>query len=135
MNYRFQIALVFAAIAWGSLACQRHAATERGESRAAAETPAAQASDAPELLEGLGDQHHPITTSNPVAQRYFDQGLILTFGFNHEAAVDSFEAAARLDPSCAMCFWGVALALGPNINAPMGPEAGRRAYGAIEEAV
>ena len=76
--------------------------------------------EAPRLLD-LGSQRHPISTRNPEAQRYFDQGLILTFGFNHEAAVRSFEHAARLDPDCAMCFWGIALALGPNINAPMGP--------------
>ncbi len=83
---------------------------------------------APRLLEELGGQTHPIGTSSPRAQRFFDQGLILTFGFNHDAAIRSFEEAARLDPSCAMCRWGIALALGPNINAPMGPEAASRAY-------
>ncbi len=88
----------------------------------------------PRLLESLGDLTHPVSTWNPEAQRYFDQGLILTFGFNHEAAVRSFAEAARLDPACAMCFWGIALALGPNINAPMGPEAGRRAYAALQQA-
>jgi tetratricopeptide (TPR) repeat protein len=89
---------------------------------------------APRLLDGLGGSHHPITTSQPLAQRYFDQALVLTFGFNHEAAVASFAHAARLDPACASCFWGIALALGPNINAPMGPEAGRRAHAAVQEA-
>jgi tetratricopeptide (TPR) repeat protein len=89
----------------------------------------------PKLLERLGSQQHAITTRVPLAQRYFDQGLILSFGFNHEAAVDSFEAAAALDPDCAMCFWGIALALGPNINAPMGPDAGRRAYAAAQSAL
>ena len=57
---------------------------------------------APRLLD-LGSQRHSISTSAPEAQRYFDQGLILTFGFNHEAAVRSFEHAAKLDPDCAMC--------------------------------
>ena len=132
---RFHPAVLCAAIACAGLACERGADTETSEPSAAASAPVEQAADAPKLLENLGDQHHPITTDNPLAQRYFDQGLILTFGFNHEAAVDSFEAATRIDPSCAMCFWGVALALGPNINAPMGPEAGRRAYAAIEAAV
>ena len=90
---------------------------------------------APRLLAGLGDQRHPITTASPLAQRYFDQGLILAFGFNHEAAIDSFEAALALDPACAMCAWGIALALGPNINAPIGPEAARRAYAAAQQAL
>ncbi|MDJ0847543.1 MAG: hypothetical protein QNK04_04075 [Myxococcota bacterium] len=90
--------------------------------------------DAPRLLEQLGDTHFPITTSSPRAQRYFDQGLTLTYGFNHDAAVRSFAAAARLDPGCAACQWGIALALGPNINAPMGPEAGREAYAAVQRA-
>ena len=65
---------------------------------------------------------HPISTQSPSAQRYFDQGLVLTYGFNHFGAIDAFREAARLDPECAMCFWGVAYAYGPNINAPMGPE-------------
>ena len=78
---------------------------------------------APALLEGLPAMTHPITTNDPLAQRYFDQGLMLMYGFNHEAAIRSFEEALRLDPDCAMCRWGVAFALGPNINRPMGPEA------------
>jgi len=90
--------------------------------------------DAPKLQDDLGDHHHAITTKSEQAQRYFDQGLVLTFGFNHEGAVDAFSEAARLDPSCAMCFWGVAIALGPNINAPMGPEAGLAAYEAVQKA-
>jgi tetratricopeptide (TPR) repeat protein len=89
----------------------------------------------PKLLEGLGDQTHPINTDVPLAQRYFDQGLILTFGFNHYAAIAAFEEAARLDPTCAMCHWGIALALGPNINAPMGPEAATRAYAEVQKAL
>jgi tetratricopeptide (TPR) repeat protein len=90
---------------------------------------------APRLLDGLGSQKHPITTTSPLAQRYFDQGLILSFGFNHEAAVASFEYALSLDPRCAMCAWGIAQALGPNINAPMGPDAGRRAHAAAQQAL
>ena len=58
----------------------------------------------------------------PAAQRYFDQGLRLAYGFNHEAAGRAFAEAARLDPKCAMCVWGQALVLGPNINLPMAPE-------------
>ena len=74
------------------------------------------------LFEGLGDFSHPITVSNPLAQRYFDQGMVLSFGFNHAEAERSFRYAAELDESCAMCWWGVAYVLGPNINAPMSPK-------------
>jgi tetratricopeptide (TPR) repeat protein len=88
----------------------------------------------PRLLDGLGDHRFPVTTANPLARRYFDQGLALSYGFNHEAAVRSFEYAAVLDPECALCYWGVALALGPNINAPMGPQAAKAAYAAIQRA-
>jgi tetratricopeptide (TPR) repeat protein len=86
------------------------------------------------LFDDLGTHHHPISTSSASAQAYFDQGLVLTFGFNHEQAVRSFRQAAALDPDCAICWWGVALALGPNINAPMGPDAGREAWAALERA-
>jgi tetratricopeptide (TPR) repeat protein len=68
------------------------------------------------LLKGLGDFNHPITTVDPWAQRYFNQGLIMAAGFNHAEAIRAFRAAQRLDPTCAMCFWGEALATGPNIN-------------------
>ena len=86
------------------------------------------------LLEGLGSTHMPISTESAETQAYFDQGLVLAFGFNHAAAIRSFREGIRHDPGCAMCFWGVALALGPNINAPMGPEAQREAWLTIEEA-
>ena len=75
----------------------------------------AQRAGAP-LFEGMGDYHMPITTADPDAQLYFDQGLVLDFGFNHAESIRSFLAAQTLDPQCAMCFWGEALATGPNIN-------------------
>jgi tetratricopeptide (TPR) repeat protein len=68
------------------------------------------------LFQGMGDYHRGITTADPGAQRYFDQGMVLAFGFNHAEAIRSFRAAQRLDPACAMCFWGEGLATGPNIN-------------------
>jgi len=68
------------------------------------------------LLNGLGHMHHPVNTSNPLAQRYFDQGLTLIYAFNHDEAARSFGYAAKLDPKCAMAYWGVALARGPNYN-------------------
>jgi tetratricopeptide (TPR) repeat protein len=75
----------------------------------------AQRAGAP-LFEGMGGYHMPITTADPDAQRYFDQGMVLAFGFNHAESIRSFRAAQTLDPQCAMCFWGEALATGPNIN-------------------
>jgi tetratricopeptide (TPR) repeat protein len=74
------------------------------------------------LLDGLGDHHMPISTENEMVQRWFDQGLMLTYGFNHEAAERSFLKALEIEPECAMCWWGAALVLGPNINAPMDPD-------------
>ena len=71
------------------------------------------------LYDNLGNLHHPITTTSELAQQYFDQGLRLTYAFNHAEALNSFKQAIKKDPKCAMCYWGVALALGPNINVPM----------------
>ncbi|CUS36999.1 conserved hypothetical protein [Candidatus Nitrospira nitrificans] len=86
------------------------------------------------LFENLGTLHHPITTSSHRAQQYFDQGLRLVYAFNHEEAILAFEEAARLDPSAAMAYWGVALASGPNINAAMDTAAERRAWEAAQKA-
>jgi hypothetical protein len=93
----------------------------------------ADAAAAPPLFEGLGDHHMGVTVSDE-ARPYFDQGLAFVYGFDHAAAVRSFREATRLDPSCAMCQWGLALALGPHINAPMAPEAVEPAYAAIARA-
>ncbi len=76
------------------------------------------------LMPGLGDVHHPITTKNPEAQKFFDQGLALIWAFNHDEALRSFQRAAELDPDCAMAYWGIALAVGPNYNDPE-PDLGR----------
>jgi tetratricopeptide (TPR) repeat protein len=88
----------------------------------------------PPLYPSLGGLHMKISTSVPAAQTYFDQGLRLTFSFNHAEAARAFRAAQQLDPQCAMCFWGEALVLGPNINAPMFPDAVAPAYAAAERA-
>lgn len=86
------------------------------------------------LLEGIGPLHFPISTTNSLAQKYFDQALTLAYGFNHAEAVRSFKEAARLDPTCGICWAGAALALGPNINAPMPPTAVAPAWEAILQA-
>ena len=67
-------------------------------------------------MPGLGEAHHAITTQKPEAQRFFDQGLALIYGFNHDEALLSFRRAAEIDPYCPMAFWGIALAVGPNYN-------------------
>ena len=100
----------------------------------------AQRAGAP-LFTGMGAFHMPITTRDNDAQRYFDQGMVLAFGFNHAESIRSFRAAQTLDPNCAMCFWGEALATGPNINvtnngkAVMTPEDRAAARAAIDHAM
>jgi tetratricopeptide (TPR) repeat protein len=87
------------------------------------------------LLDGLGELHHPITTESKQAQRYFDQGLRLLFGFNHKEAIRSFRSAAQLDPECAMANWGVAYAYGPHVNKPMDANDTAAAWEALQLAV
>ena len=87
------------------------------------------------LYDDLGDHHRAITTSSPKAQAYFDQGLRLQYAFNHAEAVRSYDAALEFDAECAMCWWGLALAEGHNINAPLSDDGGRRAFQAIGRAV
>ena len=81
------------------------------------------------MLDGLGSHTHPVTTKSAEAQKYFDQGLKLMFGFNHGAAIRSFKEAAKLDPECAMAHWGVALANGPHINLPITTRRWSRRHG------
>ena len=97
---------------------------------------AAQAKPTAPLLEGMGDLHWPISTDSELAQRYFDQALTLAYGFNHLEAERSFREAARLDDECAMCFWGAALVLGPNINDPVPtPDREVKAYQTLRDAL
>lgn len=86
------------------------------------------------LFDNLGHYHKPITTRSEQAQRYFDQGLMLVYAFNHAEAARSFREAARLDPACAMAWWGVALSYGPNINKPMDPADNPKAWEALTKA-
>ena len=87
------------------------------------------------LIAGLKNVGMSVTTSSTKAQQYFNQGLALSYGFNHDGAIRSFRAAQALDPECAMCFWGEALAHGPNINAPMDPAANAKAVAAASRAM
>lgn len=87
-----------------------------------------------ELLEGLGDHTHTIATKSVAAQQFFNQGLALIYGFNHDEAVKLFRRAAELDPQSPMPHWGMALAFGPNYNLPAMPEREALAWKAIEAA-
>lgn len=89
----------------------------------------------PPLLTDLGTYSFKITTANPLAQRFFDQGLRLAYGFNHAESARAFRMAQKLDPDCAICYWGEALVLGPNINMPMDPQANAPAVAASNKAI
>jgi tetratricopeptide (TPR) repeat protein len=86
------------------------------------------------LIEGLGDYSMPVTAKNADVQRWFDQGLAMTYGFNHDAAERSFLKAAELDPDCAMCWWGAALVLGPHVNSAMDPANNPKAWDRLRRA-
>ncbi|MGQ0750648.1 MAG: hypothetical protein ACT4PS_08955, partial [Betaproteobacteria bacterium] len=120
---------VAAAFPASALACRdsganhaRHGATQHAKGRVP-------------LYDNLGTHEYRVTTRNPLAQRYFNQGMRLYYAFNHQEAIRAFEEGARLDPASAMLPWGIALALGPNINVPMDAETGRAAYAAIQRAI
>jgi len=88
------------------------------------------------LFKNLGEiNHFKITTDSDLAQKYFDQGVTLAYGFNHEEAFRSFSEVARLDTNCAMAYWGMAIVLGPNINLPMDQSSVSTAYEAVQEAI
>lgn len=74
------------------------------------------------IFEGLDVYNYTVTTKSPLAQKYFNQGFILNYGFNHAEAARAFREAIKQDPTCAMCYWGLSYVLGPNYNAPMDPE-------------
>jgi len=111
------LACVIAALALG--ACDRPAA--RVTAATPEVSPPEMAMIGAHLLEGLGDYRFEVTTTHPEVQRWFDQGMMLTYGFNHDAAERSFLRATELDPACAMCWWGASLVLGPHVNAAMDP--------------
>ncbi|HXF92572.1 MAG TPA: hypothetical protein VNK46_07425 [Nitrospiraceae bacterium] len=121
-------------VVWGSGAVL-FAALFSGACSSARQNVSEQVSAGVPLYDNLGALHHPITTASAKAQQYFDQGLRLVYAFNHEEAIHSFEEAARYNPNAAMAYWGIALTLGPNINAPMDRAQERRAYEALQQAL
>src|SRR5688572_3325769 len=89
----------------------------------------------PPLYTNLGTHHKAVGTSVPLAQKYFDQGLRLVYGFNHAEAIRSFTRATELDSACAMCWWGIAYAYGPHVNAGMDSASGVKAHEAAQKAL
>jgi hypothetical protein len=103
------------------------AAAEQHQGHQTADRPAT-------LMSGLGNLNHPIATRSPEAQQFFNQGLTFVYAFNHDEAIRSFRRAAELDPSAPLPHWGIALALGPNINLDVDPEREKAAYDAAQKA-
>ena len=88
-----------------------------------------------QLFDGLGNFHRKVTTSSAEAQAWFDQGMRYLWSFNHDKSTRSFAKAALVDTGCAMCFWGVALTVGPNYNLPMMAEPRAKvAFEALQQA-
>jgi len=116
----------------GTLPAQEHEGHEHGTATAAADS--ATAGRTP-IYDNLGSYHMAVSVRSQVAQQYFDQGLRLTYGFNHDEAIKSYTEGIREDSTCAMCWWGIAYALGPNINVPMDTGAVRPAWDALQHAV
>lgn len=116
-------------------ACALAVAAYTGAHAGMSHSPAQKAPQSVPLYNDLGDHSHKISTRIPATQAYFDQGVRKTFNFNHAEAIRSFEEAARRDPNCAICYWGVAFAHGPNINMPMMDDAAEPALAAVKKAV
>lgn len=110
-------------------------ALAQGETRPFPAQPVQAAEGTPPLYDNLGSVSFAAGTADAKAQAYFDQGLRWTFAFNHAEAQRAFRAAQQHDPAFALAHWGEALVLGPNINAPMLPEAVAPAWAALEKAV
>ncbi|MCI4568490.1 tetratricopeptide repeat protein [Lysobacter sp. CFH 32150] len=133
MKRLLAVALIVAVALAGVFYVRKHREERSGPSTASA--PVVPGIVGATLLEGLGNYHFAITTSKPEVQRWFDQALMLTYGFNHDAAERSFLRATELDPDCAMCWWGAALVLGPHVNAAMDPANNAAAWTRLQKAI
>ena len=120
------VVLVFVFLSTSIAFAQHDHAGAKSPSKPAAES---------QLLAGMGNAHHPVSTTNPMAQKYFDQGLSLIYAFNHDEAEKAFAHAAALDPNLAMAQWGIALAVGPNYNLPVDEPREIQAHNAIQKAL
>jgi tetratricopeptide (TPR) repeat protein len=128
-------AVFIVALAWAACAGASSLHIASYDHRALAQDPSQASGPIAPVLSGLGDHHHPVSTRSKQAQYFFDQGLRLTYAFNHQEALRSFKEAVRRDPDCAMAYWGWALVLGPNLNLPMSADVVPQAYAAIQMAV
>jgi hypothetical protein len=124
---RFDQMKILALVLCGALLCVGVAAQDHSAHR--------QTTHPVTMVTGLGDLHHPVSTHNPQAQQFFDQGLRFIYAFNHDEAARSFQHAAELDPKLAMAYWGVAEAVGPNYNDPADPDRYKHAHDAVQQAV
>ena len=122
----FAVCVALSVATAGAAQEREHPPSQPSTTEATAATP---------LYDNLGTLEHSITTSSPMAQQYFNQGLRLTYGFNHDEAIKSFKEGLKHDPTCAMCYWGIAYALGPNINLPMDTAAVKPAWEAVQHAM
>ncbi len=119
----------------GAISAQDHDTSAHEHKHAQADEHQHHSASVVPIYTNLGSHARRITTSSHMAKMYFDQGLRLQYAFNHDEAIRAYRAAVDLDPGCAACYWGIALAAGPNINGAMSPENGTVAYEAIQEAM
>jgi len=120
---RIAKSLLLALVACAPVLAQQHATHTQAKPKSAM------------LVSGLGDLHHPTSSKNAEAQKFFDQGLRFIYAFNHDEAARSFQRATELDPKLAIAYWGVAEAVGPNYNDPASDDRFKEAYDAIQKAV
>ena len=132
-NKRPRVTLTVAAVLLASSAFGQTPVHKHYQDNETFDTPSASGTLAPRL-QNVGKHTFPVTTQSEQAQRFINQGLNLTYGFNHAEAGRAFAEAARLDPNAAMAYWGQALVLGPNINAPMAPEEEPKALAHLRKA-
>jgi len=119
---RYRAAALFVALLCAPAWAQDHAAHHQEAAKPAT------------LVTGLGNLHHPVSTRNPQAQQFFDQGLRFIYAFNHDEAARSFRRSAELDPKLAIAYWGIAEAVGPNYNDPASDDRFQQAHQAIQKA-
>lgn len=132
-NHCWRITLNIAALLLASSALAQTPVHKHYQDNETFDTPSASGAVAPRL-QNVGKHTFPVTTRSEQAQRFINQGLNLTYGFNHAEAGRAFAEAARLDPDAAMAYWGQALVLGPNINAPMAPDEEPKALAQLRKA-
>ena len=134
MSPAIRLLTLSCAIALLALASCRNPGPTAASEPAPAVSPPQMAMVGAHLLEGLGNYHFAVTSKHPEVQRWFNQGLMLTYGFNHDAAERSFLKATELDPECAMCWWGASLVVGPHVNAAMDPNDNADAWNRLQRA-